>query len=132
MKTNKVRDRVATGCFLTMLLSAAEPLVARSADVPRFDLCAVERDRAAALTFGTPRDLFFPARAASSADLAPAPLDSSNAMAPWFRRTLVPFRADGICRIEAAVEAASAEAKVEVAEVKPPGVVQNLRRTDRP
>jgi hypothetical protein len=130
MKPKSVRSRVVTGCLLSMLLPASESLFAKSVNTPRFDFCSVERVRLGALTFGAPRELL-PDPVGGSIGSAPPALVSINAMAPWFRRAVDRFQTDGICPVEAIVEAPAA-ARSAVAEVQPPGVVRNLRRTDQP
>jgi hypothetical protein len=120
MKIKAGRSCLVGGCLATVVLTASGTLLARSASAPTFGLCTVDRNQMGTLTFGAPSELFPGA--------APSRLVSINAMAPWFRGTVVPFRIDGVCLMATSVKTPVSEQRA-VTEL-PPGVVQNLRRTD--
>jgi hypothetical protein len=118
MHPNGIRRCIGTGCFV-MLLMPAGAAPARVLAEARVDACApVGIVRAGA---------FEGARM-----LGEAP----RAGAPWFRRTFVEIQADGTCGLKPIAKAARSGrgAVVESAAIEaqqPPGVVRNVRRTDR-
>lgn len=108
MNPQEFRRRVGTGCFVLLLMPAGAAFAQGRAEA-RVDACSPARI-AHSVAFERARMFGAPPRSA----------------APWFRRAFVEVRQDGTCAVKAIVP----QAAVREAE-QPPGVVQNVRRTDR-
>jgi hypothetical protein len=117
MRRELFRRRIGVGCF-AMLLIPAGAAYAQGAVDPGVDVCAVG---------GSVR-----AGAVEGARLFGEP---SRLPEPWFRRTFVVARTDGTCAVKPVEHGVTRQRAVKAAPVVPevqrPGVVQNVRRTDR-
>ena len=118
MHPEEIRRLIGVGCFM-LLLTPAGAAPARGLAPARVDACApggIMRNGAVegARMFG----------------------ETSRVAAPWFRRTFVEVRADGTCGVKPIAKVPpngrGAALESELLEPQePPGVVRNVRRTDR-
>lgn len=116
MTTKLIGNRVVTIGLVTMLAPLGSVLAG------------------AAPAAGPPTPL--PVRYVELSAPAPRPLAGSNADAPWLYENLISYPQAQPCplkRLDAPLPAEPMATKQPaLAELQPPGIVQNLRRTDRP
>ena len=112
--TTTIRRRIVTGWLLTMLLAAGAFLVG-------------------APPFAEPTAAS-PAHSGDVYVLAPRPLASDNAAAPWLCENLIPYRPVEMSPLKPGDDTRPAEPETNVEPTLPivevPGTVQNLRRAD--